>query len=204
MSRLVAACASPAAGQLRFGQFLAAMESSSFGADDPGLAPRSPVDRLRNRDPGAWRDFFSAEMPAIYQYVSTRVPAGPEAEDLTSEVFEAAWASASRLQDRGLPPRAWLFGIARNVLKEHRRRWWRRPPAFALTPDHHAVQAPVGDDLALADAIARLPAGHAEVINLRFVQGLSLQETADALGVTTDSVKGRQSRALLALRKSLT
>lgn len=184
--------------------FLAAMESS-YGPPDLGSGPGrgSRIESLQKRDPWAWKELFLSEMPAIYRYVASRVPAGPEAEDLTSEVFEAAWANAGRLRDHGAPPRAWLFGIARNVVNDHRRRWFRRPPAFALTDNIPGAAAPGGDDHVLADAISRLPAGQAEVINLRFVQGLSLQEAADALGSTIDAVKGRQARALLALRQAL-
>lgn len=187
-----------------FGIFLAAMESSADGREMGPLPPvHSHHESLRRRDPDAWKDFFLQEMPAVYQYVASRVPPGPEAEDLTSEVFEAAWTSADRLQDRGVPPRAWLFGIARNVVNNHRRRWFRRPPAFGLTSDIPGASSPGGDDHLLADAIARLPSGHAEVINLRFVQGLTLQEVADALETSVDAVKGRQARALLALREAL-
>ena len=58
-------------------------------------------------------------------------------------------------------------------------------------------------DMDLARAIARLDPAHSEVITLRFVHGLSLQETASALDVTVDAIKGRQARALAALREIL-
>jgi len=55
----------------------------------------------------------------------------------------------------------------------------------------------------LARAVASLAPGHGEVINLRFIHGLSLQETAEVLGTTVDGVKGRQARALAELRQHL-
>lgn len=190
----------PVPAALRFGRFLA-----TLGVSGSGAASRSSVEiqLLQQRDPEAWQDFFLQQMPAIYQYVASRVASVSEAEDVTSEVFEAAWAKAGRLQDRGLPARAWLFGIARNVVNGHRRSWFRRPQPFALNDDLPGAPSPGGDDHVLADAIARLPSAHAEVINLRFIQGLSLQEAADVLATSVDAIKGRQARALLALREAL-
>lgn len=189
--------------RFRFERFLSALPAQQESLPVERDRPEAIIAALQRREPDTWRELFVREMPSIYQYVASRVPTGTEAEDLTSEIFEAAWASADRLQDRGLPPRAWLFGIARNVVNDHRRRWFRRPPAFALNDNLLAEGTSSADDLVLADAIARLPAAHAEVINLRFVQGLSLQETAEALGSTVDAVKGRQARALLSLREAL-
>ena len=53
----------------------------------------------------------------------------------------------------------------------------------------------------LAAALRRLPSSQAEVVTLRFVHGLSLEETAEALGATVDAVKARQARALTRLRE---
>ncbi len=56
------------------------------------------------------------------------------------------------------------------------------------------------DQIALAAAIAELPKADAEVITLRFLHGLSLQETAEVMRTSLDAVKARQSRALKKLR----
>lgn len=58
--------------------------------------------------------------------------------------------------------------------------------------------------LDLARAIGNLERAHAEVITLRFLHGLSLAEAAAALSTTVDAIKGRQARALAALRDELT
>jgi len=144
-------------------------------------------------------------MPAIFRYARLRLGNADRAEDATAEVFEQAWRSVGSFEDRGLPPRAWLFGIARNVVGSHRRWLFRQPPQVAL----EAFDGPGGDSglsaerLDLAQAIADLEPPHAEVISLRFLNGLSLEETAATLGISIDAVKGRQARALLALRARL-
>jgi len=144
-------------------------------------------------------------MPAIYRYCRSRLGDPQRAEDATAEVFEQAWRSSHAFEDRGLPVRAWLFGIARNVVGSHRRWLFRQPPQVAIeafdgTRDEPALSP---ERLDLARAISLLEPAHAEVITLRFIHDLSLEETAGALEVSIDAVKGRQARALAALREML-
>ncbi len=160
---------------------------------------------IRDRDPGAWHVLFDREMPAIYRYALSRLGDSGRAEDATSDVFEQAWRHAETFEDRGLPARAWLFGIARNVVGSHRRSWFRRAPQLAIEAfDGGSDDAALSPErLDLARAVATLEPAHAEVISLRFLHGLSLQEAADVIGITVDAVKGRQARALSVLRERL-
>jgi len=182
----------------------AAMARFDYIEPPIALAP-TEFESIQRREPEAWNSLFDREMPAIYRYALTRLGDPAQAEDATSEVFEAAWKSAESVEDRGLPLRAWLFGIARNVVAGHRRSWFKAPPQVAL----ETFDAPVSDArlapeaLDLARAIAALDGTHAEVINLRFIQGLSLQDVASVLGVSVDAVKGRQARALAVLREKV-
>ena len=169
----------------------------------PALEPT--VRSLRDRDPEAWTTLFEREMPAIFRYCRGRLGDEGRAEDATAEVFEHAWRGAESFEDRGLPARAWLFGIARNVVGSHRRWLFRQPPqvafeAFDVASNHPALTP---ERLDLARAISELDPPHAEVVMLRFVHDLSLEETAGALAVSVDAVKGRQARALAALRTRL-
>lgn len=167
--------------------------------------PVSEAARLQRREPDAWRDLFEREMPAIYRYAKSRLADASEAEDATSQVFTEAWEHAEAFQDRGLPPRAWLFGIARNVVNTHRRRWFGRPPAVAIEAFDGASADPGLDSglLDLARSLALIDPAHAEVISLRFIHGLSIQEAAIVMGTSPDGVKGRQARALARLRDHL-
>lgn len=174
-------------------------------APDLHVVSASEIDRLRNRRADAWNEFFVREMPAIYRYALSRLVSAADAEDATSHTFEEAWEHAERLEDEGLPARAWLFGIARNVVNTYRRRRLRRPPPVALEAfDGGAADPSLEPELLdLARALSALEGGQAEVISLRFVHGLSLEETAAVLETTVDGVKGRQARALATLREKL-
>ena len=177
-------------------------------ANEPGTpAPAQGgfIRAIRERDPDAWHDLFDREMPAIYRYALSRLGDAAPAEAAAGEGFEQAFRNAEAFHDRGLPPRAWLFGIARHVVGSHRRAWFRRPPQLAIEVfdgggEDHGLSP---DRLDLARAIAELEPAHCEVISLRFIHGLSLQEAAEVIGASTDAVKGRQARALAALRERL-
>ncbi|MGE5596123.1 MAG: RNA polymerase sigma factor [Hyphomicrobiales bacterium] len=184
---------------------LAVMNPAAAG--DSLVTPRGEeIRRLRERDPAAWRELFEREMPAIYRYALSRIGDATEAEDITSAVFAEAWESAGKLEDHGLPARAWLFGVARHVVGTRRRQLFRRPPMLTLEgfdgPDGGGSQFDA-EHLDLLAAIGRLKRRQAEVITLRFVHGLSLQETAAAMAASVDSVKGLQARALSELRAML-
>lgn len=191
----------------RIGRWLAALASfPERNGRELRVVPHSEGDLLRRRDPEAWAAFFEREMPSIYRYAMSRLGQASEAEDAASQVFEEAWDHAASFADQGLPARAWLFGIARNVVNTHRRKWLRRPPIVALEGFDGGESDPsLNPELFdLARGISLLDRSHAEVISLRFMHGLSLQETAAIVGTSIDGVKGRQARALAELRKHLT
>ena len=202
MAGLAAGASLPLAAGL--GRVLAAL--AGLLPAEPAAAPDvDEIAALRRREPGAWDALFEREMPAIYRYAYGSVGNAQEAEDIAGATFAEAWESAGRLEDYGLPARAWLFGIARNIIGGHRRRLFRKPPPLSLepfdAPDERARMTP--ELLDLARAIAGLDRAHAEVVVLRFIHGLSLQEAAAVLGTSVDGVKGRQARALVRLREQL-
>ena len=80
----------------------------------------------------------------------------------------------------------------------------KRPRFASRTSIRLATNPGLNDDrIDLARALASLDSGWSEVITLRFIHGLSAQETAEVLGITVDAVKGKQARALAELRKKL-
>ncbi len=175
-------------------------------AGEPSHAGRGVIHRLQQRESEEWGRLFEEQMPAIYRYALARLGNHAEAEDAASAVFAQAYESADRLEDRGLPPRAWLFGVARHVVGTRRRQLVRQPAQLdlrAFDEIEGATHRLDPDLLDLAHAVQGISRRHAEVVMLRFVHGLSLQETADVLRVSVDSVKGRQARALSELRSAL-
>lgn len=175
------------------------------GLDAAQATPRTEHEALRRRDREVWRQVFETEHSAIYRYALGRLASPAEAEDATSQVFAEAWEHAADFDDHGLPVRAWLFGIARNVVNGQRRRFMQRPPLLSLEEHDRADHDPALDAgrMDLYRVIAALEPSWAEVVTLRFVHGLSLVETAEALGMSLDAVKGKQARALAEMRRRL-
>jgi RNA polymerase sigma-70 factor (ECF subfamily) len=149
-------------------------------------------------------DVFSRHASSIYRFLYRRVGNKEDADDLTSEVF----MKAARQLDTDQPDAAiisWLFTVARTVLADHWRRWYRRAPSVALddrllhtAADIEPTPRVNPDAEGLVDAVlATLPDRYRQVLELRFLKGCSIQEAAAQLGVTPGNLKVMQHRALL-------
>ena len=102
------------------------------------------------REPDWFAIVFRRHVQAITRYVARRL--GPDAaEDVVAEVFLAAFRQRDRYQPAGPDARSWLFGIATNLIGQHRRAEVRQYRAFART----GISAPSATALA-ARPLARL------------------------------------------------
>lgn len=139
-----------------------------------------------------------------------RARGAEDSEDLANEVFVRAFASIQRFEGVPADFRAWVFRIARNLLIDERRYLARRP---GTTPTAHEdlPQAVITDDLTdqigqreRVDALlAVLTEEQREVLLLRIVAGLSVDETAQTVRRRPGAVRALQHRALARLRTSL-
>jgi RNA polymerase sigma-70 factor (ECF subfamily) len=157
-------------------------------------------------DPDALEAFYREHVEAVQRFVARRVSDPHLAADLTADVFlEAIESAAGYRSDLG-PPRAWLFGVARNVLAMHVRRGIREARAVGriqgrrlLDPD--SVQRIVEridaerDARELLVALDDLEDGLRAVVELVAVDGLTPAEAAAALGLTPVAVRVRLHRA---------
>ncbi|HEV8240111.1 MAG TPA: RNA polymerase sigma factor [Thermoanaerobaculia bacterium] len=131
------------------------------------------------------------------------------AEDLMQETFLEIHRSR-RSYRPPRPVRPWVFGLARNVLRRHRRAAWRRErkESAAGAAAKPATGATRAEDAALAagdvqDALRRLPAGRREAWLLHHQHGWSFHEIAARLSIGVDAAKRRASRAMGDLRRAL-
>ena len=153
---------------------------------------------------------YQRYQPGIFRYLYYRVGDYHTAEDLTSEVFERMlrFLGGFRPSSSSAFP-AWLFRIAQNVAIDHFRSNGRRleaPLVEELAGGETAPESEVERRLSvelLKLALAELTDEQRDVVVLRFVTGLPIAETAEALNKSEDAVKGLQRRALLALRSTL-
>ena len=185
--------------------------------DQTGPVPSAPppadieaiLARARAGDSDALRALFRAYHPRLLRFLRALEPRA--ADDLAGDVWLAVAGRISRFEGGEAGFRAWLFAIARNRLADHRRRAARRPRLVPLddaepaAPDDPAATAL--DQLSAQDAVDRLVADlspdQTEVVLLRVVGGLSVDEVAALTGRSPGSVRVIQHRALKRLARTL-
>jgi RNA polymerase sigma factor (sigma-70 family) len=149
---------------------------------------------------------YRATCEPLLAYLMRRAPDTQDAADLLSDVFLVAW----RRRDC-LPPddeqRPWLFGIARKLLANHRRRIDR---ADGLTDTLATALArrvlppdPYGQSAMLRAALAILGDDDRELLMLAAWDGLAPAEIALAIGLAAGTVRVRLHRARARLRRAL-
>lgn len=161
--------------------------------------------------PHAFAPVFDRHVDAIHAYLQRRV-GRDVADELCSQTFLVAFDSRDRYDLTRPDARPWLFGIATNLLRRHRRTEVRQLRAYAL-----AAQDPVTDPFEgadervdasvqrqrLVDALADLPAEERDALLLYAWAELSYAEIADALEVPIGTVRSRLSRARGRVREPL-
>jgi RNA polymerase sigma-70 factor (ECF subfamily) len=156
---------------------------------------RALVARAQDGDRDAFGDLYRTHLPAVARLVRFRL--GREDEDAISEVFLRAWRGLPSYRDTGVPFVGWLYGIARHVAIDALRREVRDEPRDAL-PDR-TVEPMTAEVLTLRGAIDALPTEQRQVIELKYLVGMSNDEVAEAMDTTPGAVNARQWRALKAL-----
>jgi RNA polymerase sigma factor (sigma-70 family) len=156
-------------------------------------------------NPEAFATLFDRHQRAVYNYCFRRTGDWALAEDLTSAVFLEAWRRAARSDLQETTARAWLLGVATNLIRNQRRSLRRyrsaldRVPVKAGEPDFSDEIATRLDAAAQMRAVLgiveQLPRKHQEVIALCIWMELTYQEAALALGVPVGTVRSRLSRA---------
>jgi RNA polymerase sigma factor (sigma-70 family) len=163
----------------------------------------------RTDAPWAFERIFTALSPVVEGYLRTQGAAEPE--DLTSEVFLAVFRNLPSFDGDEAGFRAWVFTIAHRRLLDARRRVGRRPPPAPLT---EVVDEPAADDVEetvgrlLGDAHVRalceqLVPDQRDVLLLRLLGRLTVDEVADVLGKTRGAVKALQRRGFQAIARTI-
>jgi len=146
---------------------------------------------------------FTLFLDPVHRFIYTRVGNREDAEDLTSQVF----LKASTQLDSGrneTSVASWLFTVARTVLADHWRRYYRSPAAVELNDDIMAHRpevetgsvAPRRSEQVVQTVLQALPPRYQRVLELRFLQGYSIDEAAAEMNVTPGNLKVLQHRAL--------
>ncbi len=156
---------------------------------------------LRDQPRGSGADHlvwaYQTHITAIYQYLYSRVGNRPDAEDLTSQVFMKAIQGLRRDASVG-ELRSWLYKVAQTTLADHWRQYYAEETT-ALDEGPPRVQAGRDNPEAASQVealLATLPETYRRVLELRFLRGYSVRETAHELGLSETNVKVLQFRAL--------
>jgi RNA polymerase sigma factor (sigma-70 family) len=172
--------------------------------------------KAAGEDPEAFREFYDRYAVWIRSWFIRHTGSETASLDLTAETFAQAWHASRRFRDEadgsGAP---WLFGIARNLLRQYHkhnriesaaRARMGLPVSFAECEDYERVDerseagalAPL-----LRHALRALPAEQRRALELRIVHGLPYDAVAGRLGCSQNAARLRVSRALRALTTQL-
>ena len=193
------------------------------GAEDgpDGIAPPegetavslSLVQRAQAGDAEAFGELYDRYVDQVYRYIYFRVSSQQLAEDLASETFLRALRRISSFTWQGRDVGAWFVTIARNLIADHykssRYRLELSTDDVMTSGRAPSVDGPedgVLEDMqnqVLLQAVTQLGAEQQECIVLRFLQGLSVAETAQVMGKNEGAIKALQYRATRTLGRLL-
>lgn len=166
------------------------------------------VARAQESDRAAWDEIFQRHYQRVYIFVFARIGDSMAAEDVTADVFIEAWKGIRRYSYRGVPLLSWLYRIAHNLVADFIRRNKRgktqRLDDNAANAQHSKDEA---ENVALWQSVSaafrRLTLEQQQVLISRFIEGLSLAETAEAMGKNENAIKALEFRALKSVRRIL-
>jgi len=157
----------------------------------------------------AWTRLYEEVAPALLGYF--RVRGSRNVEDLVGETFVQLARNLPRFDGDASSFRSWVFMIAHHRLANERRRFMRKPEALTDEPIGEVSKSRSAEDEALAtletsDAMGMLDGltpDQRNVIALRFIADLSVDETAKILNASSGAVKQLTRRALQRLRREI-
>jgi len=174
---------------------------------------RQVIEAAQTGDLDAIGQLYDAHINQVYRYSLARLGNVQDAEDVVSEIFYKMLNGLPNYQWRKVPFAAWLMRIAHNEVVSFTRRNGRRANDTELPDDildrgnHNDPAESAERQLALEDlrkAVELLPEAQREVIILRFASGLSVADTAKALGKQENNVKVLQHKGMQRLQVLMT
>ena len=180
-------------------------------AEPPEDGPWSLVRSAQAGDMTAFSELFDRYYDVVYRYVLFRMNDRTLAEDITQETFLRALRRIASVTYQGRDIGAWFVTIARNLIFDHVKSSRYRLESttsdiIELSPSTHGPEQQVLDlatNEELLRCVRKLNADQQECISLRFLQGLSVAETAKIMDRNEGAVKALQHRAVRRLAQLL-
>jgi RNA polymerase sigma-70 factor (ECF subfamily) len=175
------------------------------------------VERAQAGDAEAFGELYDRYVDQVYRYIAYRVGSTQLAEDLTSETFLRALRRIGSFTWQGRDVGAWFVTIARNLIADHYKSGRYRlelttedvsesAQSVGRAPTISGPEAEVLEAMqnkVLLEAIKKLNAEQQECVVLRFLQSLSVSETAQIMGKNEGAIKALQYRAIRTLGRLL-
>jgi RNA polymerase sigma-70 factor (ECF subfamily) len=168
------------------------------------------------QNPEAFEKIYNFYYERILKYLIKRTASAEAAYDLTADTFIKAFESFHKFKWTGVSIKVWLYRIAINALKNHR----KKPKSTVLTEEMEGMEilatnakeeleeldkAMHGDEdlIKLSDAVATLNPKYQNVVSLHYFEGMSHREIAHTIKRSESAVKSMMHRALTNLRQLL-
>lgn len=152
---------------------------------------------------------FTAHHKELHAYCLRRLPV-EDANEAASDIFLIAWRRSEDVPD-GDAARLWLYGVARNVVRNWQRGGRRQLRLVAKSgatittttdgPEVHVIRSE--EHAEVFAAIAELREVDQEVVRLKIWEGLSNEAVGSVLGISDRAVEARYTRAIKKLHKNL-
>lgn len=158
----------------------------------------------------AWTEIYRDLSPTVLRYL--RAHGAPDAEDLLGEIFVSVVRGIGTFDGDEQHFRAWVFTLARHRLSDVWRRAGRRPLDYVEPIELHDRPGPYDTEGAVLDRFAdervratllSLTPAQRDIVFLRVIAGLSIEETARAVGKQSGAVKSLQRRGIDAIRREI-
>jgi RNA polymerase sigma-70 factor (TIGR02952 family) len=191
------------------GGFDASVPNPNASSESAAGTLKDLVLRARSGESEAFGVLYDRYVDLVYRYVYYRVGLHAVAEDLTSETFLRALRRMAVFTWQGKDFGAWLVTIARNLVADHYKSSRYRLEVFtaefaetdcvAAGPERAVLESMTSRTL--LSAVRQLGSEQQECVVLRFLQGLSVAETALVMGKNTGAIKALQYRAVRSLAR---
>ena len=167
------------------------------------------LDGLQKLDSQVIAAIYDRYFPEIYRYVYYRLGNENLAEDIASDVFVRLLEAVKKKRGPQKNIKGWLLSTASNVISDHLRRVYKRPTE-TISESMPDLGTSLTDEVdrrqqaeSIRSAYTQLTADQQDVLALRFGDGYSLEETAQAMQKNVNAVKALQFRALTALQRHI-
>lgn len=169
--------------------------------EDKGVdAMRAPISGTRDERRVAFAGLLESSLDRAYRLARVMLADPDDADDALAEASLRAWRSQRSLRDTARFE-AWFTRIVANVCRDRRASRRAEPISLAFDPIGGAdAYAEAVERDALRDALRHLTPDHRAVIALHYLEGMTVPEIADALGIRAGTVKSRLHYGVAELR----